>query len=65
MTCCVYVPEERTRTYTVCRYVCEPEEKTETYTVCKPIQVEVQVPVRVCKMVEQEIEVAVCVGCCS
>lgn len=63
VTCSVYVPQVRTRTYTVCRYECVPEQKTETYTVLKPVQVKVQVPVRVCKMVEKEIEVPVCTGC--
>jgi hypothetical protein len=38
---------------------------TQTYTVCKPVQVEVQVPVKVCKMVPKEIEVPVCSGCCG
>jgi hypothetical protein len=53
----VCVPQERTRNYTVTRYECQPEEKTQTYTVRVPHTVTEEVPVTVCKMVCQEVEV--------
>jgi hypothetical protein len=58
-------PEERTRTYKVCRMECQPEKKTVTYTVCVPHTVSEEVDVKVCRMVKKEVEVPCnnCGGC--
>jgi hypothetical protein len=58
-------PEQRTGTYTVCRYECQPEEKTVSDTVCVPETYTEEVPVTVRRMVAKTIEVPCdCGGCC-
>jgi hypothetical protein len=62
----VCVPQEKTWTETVTYYEQVPEEVTRTITVCVPQQVEKEIQVNVCRMVPKTIQVPVCGcgGCC-
>lgn len=63
VTYTVCVPHQKTDKVMVTTYKCEPKEITETVTVCVPHQVEKEVEVKVCKMVEQIVQVAVEKAC--
>lgn len=51
-----WVPETKTRTLTYTSYECQPEEKTVAYTVMVPHEIEREVQVCVCRMVEQTVQ---------
>jgi len=69
------VAKEETYTYDVTTCETVSEEKTENYTVQVPVQVEKEIQVQVCRMVEKRIQVpapaccapaatSACGGCC-
>ena len=60
---CTMKPEVRTRVVPCTRYEMQQQTREVTRTVCVPVQVEKDVQVRVCHMVERKVQVPVTPSC--